>query len=432
MAITMHGVLRKGEINMKKTILKKMAYVALFLALCLTPLISMATDVGGIISSDTIWDLAGSPYTITSEVQVGAGATLTVEPGVIINDGAISVWGILKIIGTDSQRIHLNNIYIKAEEDNNIPTSQIIIKFANILSGSPYWGEGHGTLTLTDSYISNTNEMIYLWYPYSDCFIERNIFNNSEGISVGHYGPSVYIRNNVFYEQTGGYAVENWANYSGQTVVEYNSFLSTDRIVLLLPSGYDPTGMVAINNYWGTIDVNEIESMIYDKNDDLGCGGYIEFSPILTEPHPDTPLFIMNQPPTANAGPDQIVFDEITLDGTQSSDTDGTIVSYDWQIQNQDDLSTITTTGVTPTITGLKLGFYDVTLTVTDDEDAIGIDSMFFSATGPVEECAEATFSTLTGKLHIPTVIVDGQTPYDVTMQKGTGANFSLINATPK
>ena len=45
-----------------------------------------ATDVGGLICTDTTWTLAGSPYVVTgsSGIVIGCNATLTIEPGVIV------------------------------------------------------------------------------------------------------------------------------------------------------------------------------------------------------------------------------------------------------------------------------------------------------------------------------------------------------------
>lgn len=77
-----------------------------------------------------------------------------------------------------------------------------------------------------------------------------------------------------------------------RTIVEYNSFLSTDKIAIYLPSGYImDNNIVATNNYWNTTDANVINTMIYDKNDNLGVPYYVEYNPILTEPHPNTPVF---------------------------------------------------------------------------------------------------------------------------------------------
>jgi len=63
-------------------------------------------------------------------------------------------------------------------------------------------------------------------------------------------------------------------------------------IVLKLPPGYDTAAMTATENYWGTNDTAVIDSMIYDKNDDIRCAGFIEYLPILTEPHPETPIML--------------------------------------------------------------------------------------------------------------------------------------------
>jgi hypothetical protein len=81
--------------------------------------------------------------------------------------------------------------------------------------------------------------------------------------------------------------------------------------------------------------------------------------------------FIENQPPVADAGPDQTVTDsdnssseDVILDGSGSSDPDGSIVSYVWtEGVNQ------IATGVNPTVT-LSVGSHNIDLTVTD---ALGV-----------------------------------------------------------
>ena len=40
------------------------------------------TIVGGFITTDTVWDIGGSPYIAEQSILVMDGATLTIEPGV--------------------------------------------------------------------------------------------------------------------------------------------------------------------------------------------------------------------------------------------------------------------------------------------------------------------------------------------------------------
>jgi hypothetical protein len=85
-----------------------------------------------------------------------------------------------------------------------------------------------------------------------------------------------------------------------------------------------------------------------------------------------------NELPVAIAGPDQVARDEINLDGSQSFDPDGAIVSYDWELRPRENggvnatLKTYSQTaefleGATPEVPDMAPGFYDVILTVTDD-----------------------------------------------------------------
>jgi len=88
--------------------------------------------------------------------------------------------------------------------------------------------------------------------------------------------------------------------------------------------------------------------------------------------------------PSAEAGPDQIVFDEITLDGSLSNHPAGQIISYQWQLTHRENTDfNRTAAGINPTVSNLKRGFYDVSLVVEDSQGKTGSDQMFISAYGP-------------------------------------------------
>ncbi|MFO0744647.1 MAG: right-handed parallel beta-helix repeat-containing protein [Myxococcota bacterium] len=62
-----------------------------------------ATDVAGSIGSNTTWNLAGSPYKLTSNAIVAAGVTLTIDPGVEVRGVAgaqLTINGTLSVAGT--------------------------------------------------------------------------------------------------------------------------------------------------------------------------------------------------------------------------------------------------------------------------------------------------------------------------------------------
>jgi len=70
--------------------------------------VQAATEVTGIINSDTKWTKANSPYNLTSSITVASGVTLTIEPGTIVqlNEHCLQINGTLIARGTSSDPIN--------------------------------------------------------------------------------------------------------------------------------------------------------------------------------------------------------------------------------------------------------------------------------------------------------------------------------------
>jgi PKD domain len=344
--------------------MKKYIPIIMLAVILLLPSPSTATDVGGIISSNTVWDLAHSPYTIISQVQIADGVTLTIQPGVVVSasdvmNGLIKVWGTLKAIGTSSQNITFNQIQIQGENGANVVLN---IQFAHLISTGISNTFDVMMLMLLDSKFEGS--VIGMWGVKGDSYIERNVFTDSFGSQFCPSGDNTttYVRNNLFYQWKGDYAV-GLCNYSGmsnsQIVFEYNSFLTTGQIALedymggniSLPGyTFNPEAIVT-NNYWGTTDTSVIDSMIYDRHDDLEKSSYFIYQPFLTQPHPNTPPFadfIAN--PTSGKNGLNVIFTD------QSS---GIVTSRLWDFGDGG-----TSTEENPSHTYASAGTFTVSLTV--------------------------------------------------------------------
>ena len=96
--------------------------------------------------------------------------------------------------------------------------------------------------------------------------------------------------------------------------------------------------------------------------------------------------------PIANAGINQIICyeicDEVDLNGNQSYDPDGTMVSYEWLLEHRNNpVYNKTAYGVSPHISNLEPGIYDVTLTVTDNDGLTATDEMELTVLSNCNAC---------------------------------------------
>jgi len=268
--------------------------VIIIILMVLIPSFASGTDVGGIISSDTTWNLADSPYTIVSNIELAEGVTLTIEPGVVVNtNGSYNIFvygGNLIIIGTGTQKISFIGVDLHAKAAGyEINIQHAIIKGDGLFDGM-YAPDGE--LILKNCYLENTDESNYCHlgdFPY-DFQIEKNIFVNCDLGSYCSYadtGEDNYIKNNVFSES------QIAIPYSEPcaTIFEHNTILNCFAYYTACYECLSGETKQIPNNYWGTTDTSVIDDMIYDKNDSLSCDGYINYLPILIKPHADTPRF---------------------------------------------------------------------------------------------------------------------------------------------
>lgn len=259
--------------------------------------VSCKTNIGGILQANKTYAIEDSPFCISDKLQIPDGVTVTFNSGTSLSGGSIVVQGTLNLAGVATSKVSVKNVKI-------IPAGlissghSISINWATIEGGSIYAPTGnaiYGSLNLIDSTIANLQSYIYLWYSIGTSQISRNKFTNSGGISFGinYRDPKVVslaITNNYFSGWTTDYAIQNWAEYGqGSTTIDKNSFVTTSKVALMLPAGYDSSKINAANNYWSTTDTSVIDSMIFDKNDDITSASVVTYLPVLTSPSQNTP-----------------------------------------------------------------------------------------------------------------------------------------------
>jgi hypothetical protein len=125
-----------------------------------------------------------------------------------------------------------------------------------------------------------------------------------------------------------------------------------------------------------------------------------------------------NKPPVANAGSDIIVDlpdPYIMLNGSASSDPDGTIVAYSWvKVSGPGAITIINSNTARPNVVGVQAGEYVFELTVTDDKGATGKDRVKVTVRGGSNKPPVARAGRDTG-IAVPasSAVLDGRESYD-------------------
>ncbi|HVU53729.1 MAG TPA: PKD domain-containing protein, partial [Puia sp.] len=127
-----------------------------------------------------------------------------------------------------------------------------------------------------------------------------------------------------------------------------------------------------------------------------------------------------NKSPIVNPGPDQSINlpdRQVTVNGSASSDPDGSIAKYNWQqVSGPTSATIITPNAVSTTITGLDTGAYVFQLTVTDNQGAVAtailnvaVGTLGYNNTPPIANAGpDATID-----LPLDSIRLDGSASHD-------------------
>ena len=183
------------------------------------------------------------------------------------------------------------------------------------------------------------------------------------------------------------------------------------------------TDRVVVNNPVDTA-VAGTYTVTYDVNDTAGnTADQVTRTVTVAMVTPPTP----NQSPTANAGADQVGYlgDPITLDGSASSDPDGTIASYVWR-----EGATTLGTGESFVISNLAPREHNITLTVTNDDGAMASDSAIVTIYGKLKKTGQTKIYDSGGVEHTyAEADSNGSLRDDGYYQKGVVPSYTRDNA---
>jgi hypothetical protein len=177
-------------------------------------------------------------------------------------------------INNGSPVISDNNLYGIAVQDQYPEIDPIIINDGSpLILRNHIWGGQIGIEVKKGQpkIVGNTISLCDVAVAARGGIIETNYSANcSNGISAGN----IVIRNNTFLDVARGIIVEDSA-----PTINYNNFQNAVGIYMKTFQNVD-----AIENFWGTTSLSEIDAKIWDFNDDFNLGK-VNYTPFLTTPN---------------------------------------------------------------------------------------------------------------------------------------------------
>jgi hypothetical protein len=208
--------------------------------------VAHATDVSGLISTNTTWTAAASPYVVTGNILVDTLTTLTIQPGVAVRldpAKAIMVKGTLNAVGTAADSIVITKnqaagwtkLWLKSSSKCRLQYCRIEYadNFVADAKNAAVYDEGSDSVYIGYCTISNNTGEGGIFINGGSATITNNTItvNSCPGTDAGCGGISIIggsatITNNTVSYNSSGLGAGIFINYASDRIVIANNSIT--------------------------------------------------------------------------------------------------------------------------------------------------------------------------------------------------------------
>jgi len=256
------------------------AFAASFaLLLSLTSTSLAQTNITNNITSNTTWDVAGSPYIIQNSINVQNGVSLTIDAGVEVKFNgsfSISVFGEIKAVGTSTDSIYITSnlaspqpldwdrILVQGTGSNNSEFRYCRIEFGRI--GASFESTSAKISNSLIQRCHRTGLSVAVGSPTIRDNIIRSIVN--QGIAVSSGSP--LIEGNTIYDNIDGIVTDFASSIIRRNIIYDNSRYGVDnrnaddqnKIALIENNTIDHNGLIGGGPFAANINCDNSSPII--------------------------------------------------------------------------------------------------------------------------------------------------------------------------
>jgi flagellar hook assembly protein FlgD len=253
----------------------------------------LASVVFGSIAADTTWTLAESPYLLAGNVEVEAGAMLTIEAGVAVKAGdgyGLLVYGVIQAEGTAQLPIRFmsyesaampgdwTGISLIGSDTGGSRLSYCTIEHAD------YGVFIHGAdATVVNCVLQNNINGAY-FQQSGATFSNNQVQQNKTGLFIFIEALPEITWNTIRDNSEYGIYIRGDQNeaHNPNPVINGNSIVDNGAFAVACGNFMQNTnaGVNARGNWWGTADFETIKELIFDRLDSAEAA-FVDFSQYL-------------------------------------------------------------------------------------------------------------------------------------------------------